>query len=49
MRNEHRHQHAGKPRDHGRSSETYPEIGDDIELAEPERIGTDTEIGSVPE
>ena len=29
------------------ASQTYPEIGDDIELTETERVGANAEIGAV--
>ena len=49
VRDEQRHQRAGQSRDDERRGKTDPEIGDDIELTEPERVGADAEIGAVTE
>ncbi len=49
MRDEQRYQAAGQSRDDGRGGKADPEIGDELELAEPERIGADPEIGAMTE
>ena len=49
VRDEQRDQRSGQSRDNERRGQTYPEIGDDIELTKAEGVGTDSEIGAVTE